>query len=152
LFGTIELAARGVELGNALVDHGLGGLAFGLALVHQVLGGLDIDRRALELRLGLAVLRLQLLGVHAGQNLARADEVAFADQNLADPARRLGRDVDLDRFDAAVAAGEACRQRVGIAVLPVVIAAACNEDGDRGDDATRSDVHLFKTPCGGAHC
>ncbi len=91
-------------------------------------------------------LRLQLLGVHARQDLARAHEVAFAHQDLADPARRLGRDVDLDRFDAAIAAGEACRQRVGIAVLPVVIAATCKEDGDRGDAATQGEVHRFKTP------
>ena len=101
---------------------------------------------------GLAALGLQLLGVHACQNLARADEVAFVDQDLADSSRRLGGDVDLDGLDAAVAACEPRWQCVGVAVLPIVIAAAREQDGERGDNATGCKVHLFITPCGGAHC
>src|SRR3546814_16824345 len=59
---------------------------------------------------GLPELRLQDGRVHFRQDLAGTDEVALVDQDLPDPARGLGRDIDLDRLDPAVSGGESVGQ------------------------------------------
>ena len=73
-------------------------------------GRIDTDRRAIALRLGLTALGLQLFGVHARKHLTGRDEITFVDHYLPDPPGYLGRDVDFDRFNAAVPAGDAIRK------------------------------------------
>jgi hypothetical protein len=107
-----------IELGFALRDYGLRRCLLGFALGHLAPGGIDADERPLQLRFGLTVLRLEHCGVHPGQNLPGLDEVAFVHQDIPDPARYLGRDIDLHRLDPTVAAGNTLRQRLRFEPLP----------------------------------
>ena len=63
------------------------------------------------LRLGLGALGLLHVGVHMGDDLVRLHIGALVDKDVADPAGGLGRHVDLDRLDPAVAADNALGKR-----------------------------------------
>ena len=82
----------------------------GLPLRHQALGGLDADPRPVPAAPRPLSAAPRARRVHPGQNLPGSDEVALVHQDLFDPARYLGGDVDLRRLDAAIAAGETIRQ------------------------------------------
>ena len=89
-----------------------------LVLGHAGTGGLQGVAAALQLGLGLASLGFQTSGIHACHHLIRFDEVALVDQDLRHPSCELGGDVDLRRFDAAVAAGEGVAQPLGLEPVP----------------------------------
>ncbi len=72
----------------------------------------------LQLGLGLPALGVEHLRVHVCDDLPGGDKVALVDENVLDAARRLGGDVDLHRFDAAVAAGEAVTQLFRLEIAP----------------------------------
>ena len=117
-----------------LLDHGLGRRAFGLALGDEALRRLDGDLGAAQLRLGLPLAGDELGGVHLGQRLARRHEIAFADEDVAQAAAGFRGDVDVDRLEAAVAAGNA-GGKAGIGIgAPGVVAAGrrgCNHGCDQ---------------------
>ncbi len=120
---------RGGQFGAALKDHGLGGGLLALALGNQGLGGEDGVLRLAYLGAGLVELGLQHFGVHARDDLAGLDEVAFVDADLADAPAELGRHVDLGSLDAPVAAGESVAQAIGAQLGP----------GQQADDDQRDE-------------
>ena len=61
--------------------------------------------------LGLGQLGLQRGGVQSNQHLARLDEIAFVNEDLLDPERFLGGDIDQFGLDPAVAGGNSLGQR-----------------------------------------
>src|SRR5262249_23087182 len=130
---TLQSSKRRIVLGLTLGDDGHGCLSFGLALGHYASRCVDADDGALQLRLRLAALRLQLVGVHVHEDLSAGDEVALPDQDFADPPRYPGGDVDLGRLDPPIAAGDALRQAGIGECLPRVVADAGN-DHDRDND------------------
>ena len=126
--GAIELGAARqhlgvVELRLLLADGALAHQLLGACVIlgRVVVGGLlhpnlrqrDVAAvlRLLDLCLRLAQLRLQRGGVHPSHDLAGLDRIALIDQHVLDAPRILGRDVDLFRLEAAVAARETWRQR-----------------------------------------
>lgn len=104
LGGTSELFLRQSEQALALGDHRAG--------VAQRLAGL------VRLRLRLAQIRLEILGVHAGQSLAGHDRVALFDQHLEDAAGPLGRNSNLRGLEPSIAPGNAFRHRGLLKPLP----------------------------------
>ena len=75
-----------------------------------------------------------------GPNPALRDEQPYSPahhaavcQKFGDPARRLGRNIDLDRLDPSVARDKSVRQALGLQQGPG--APARGYDGDQGDDA-----------------
>jgi hypothetical protein len=61
-------------------------------------------RRALVLRLGLSPLGVQRVRIHQHHHLSSRDEIAFVHENLPDPGRDFGGNVDLRGLDTAIAA------------------------------------------------
>ena len=93
----VELALRAGALLDQLlraVDLDLGELDLALLLDDRGLGDRQLLLRGRDARLGLGQLRLQRDGVQPHQHLARLDQVAFVDEDLLDPQRFLGGDVD----------------------------------------------------------
>ena len=112
----------------------LGELDLALLLDDGRLGDRQLLLRGGDARLGLGQLRLQRDGVQLHQHLTRLDERAFVDEDLLDPQRLLGRDVDQLRLEPAVARDDPLRQR-GLLRLPVLEAdERDHHDGDRRDD------------------
>ena len=60
---------------------------------------------------GLGQLGVQRDGVHLHQHLARLDQIALVDEDLLDPQRLLGGDIDQLALDPAVARRDPLRQR-----------------------------------------
>ena len=87
--GAVELLLRERDLGLLLLDVGA---RFIKALL-----------RFLDLRLGLLKRGLEVLGVHARDDLTGFDHVAFVGEHFGDATREFGVDVDLVRLDPAVA-------------------------------------------------
>ena len=117
----------GGDLGNC---SGL----LGFALPHHGFRGLNSDLGAFQLGLGFPSLRLERFGVHMDEHSPRGDEVPLVHQNLGDPPRNLGVDVDLGPLDTAVAAREALGQAGGPELQPSVIAAARERENDDDPD------------------
>ena len=82
------LLLRERELGRLLHD-------VGARLVEGMLG-------LLNLGLGPFERRVQVPGVHAGENLLSLDHVAFVGEHFGNAPSELGVDVDLVRFDPPV--------------------------------------------------
>src|SRR5208282_5730803 len=123
----------------------------GFALFHDGLRRVDSDGGALQLSFSFVSLGLERPRVHMDEHLSRADEVSFGDQNVRDPSRDLGVDVDLGRLDAAVAAGKALRQARRPQLEPRVIAAARErEHDDQPDQRLPEPLHgpIFLWPVG----
>lgn len=135
---TREPPCRRIQFAFPLDDDGLG-----RRLVAAPLRDLRVDARGRVYRLLLpgarfVELRLQDDHVHARERLAGGHEVAFVDEHRGDTPRQLGRDVDLGRFDTAVAAHEA---GIGLAVTPArpsVIRDGDREHGDACPDQKRA--------------
>ena len=64
-------------------------------------------------------LRLELDRVHAREDLARLDHVSLFGENDGNPARELGRDLDLLRFEAAIGLRDVRGQRIQLLLPPV---------------------------------
>lgn len=64
------------------------------------------------------MLRLEHIGVHPGHDLPGSDGVAFVHQDLPDPTRNLGGDVDIGRLDASIAARETFREALRLERSP----------------------------------
>ena len=94
----------------ALGGDGRGG---GLGVLGAAHAGLRLAQRGFERG-----------DVHLGEGLPGRHRVAFADGDGFEAAGELGGDVDLRRFEPAVALHEALRQTVGMIALPV-------DDGER---------------------
>ena len=94
-----------------------------LLLLH--IGFRFLDRAAclLDLRLRLFQRSGKILRIHAGDDLAALDEIAFVGKQLGDPPGIFGVDVDGIRLEPAVAVGNT-GQQLRAHVLPPVISAA----------------------------
>ena len=97
---------RGIELRLALTDEclrrnhvGFTQRHLGLCCGHRVLGLFTHGE-------GFVALRLERFQLHPGQWLARCDEIAFTYEDVFDTSGKLGGDVDLGGFDAAIAVDE----------------------------------------------
>ncbi len=112
-FGALIALAGGGQLGLALGHSGFGRGFLAFALGDQGLRREDGILALAKLRPRLVELRLQYLGVHARQDLAGLNEIAFVDEDLQHSARALGGHVDLGGFDAPVARREALAQAAG---------------------------------------
>ena len=94
--GAVEFLFGEVQLGLALDDYGL-------CLRHGLPGAGDIG-------VGFVEACLDLVRVHAGQDLSGLDHVALFHRHLGDATRVLGGDVHLFGLDAAVAGRDVIRQ------------------------------------------
>ena len=146
-FGARELAVCSVELGFMLGNDCCCCGALCLALCDHAFRGIYSNDGALQFRLGLAALRLQLLDVHLGQNLPLFDEVAFVDEDIFQSAGRLRGDVDFHGFNATVATGDAGGEIVGSHALPGEICATGYNNGGGGEEPRSGSgvhcTHLF---------
>ena len=140
LLGFKVLGRHGLDPGKSggrcfpqgFAGGGLGncGRPLGFALPHHGFRRLDSNVRALQHGFSLASLGLERLGVHMDEHSPRVDEVSLVHQNLGDPPRDFGIDVDLGPLDTAVAAGKALGQAGRPQLQPRVIAAAREREND----------------------
>ncbi len=92
---------------DLVLGNGCGrGFLFRLALDDQAFRGFDGDPCPGKLGFRFPLLGRELLDIHAGDDRAGFDEVAFPDQDVRKAPCGSRRDVDLDRLDAAVTAGD----------------------------------------------
>jgi len=148
LLGARKGALRRVQLGLPLRHDSLGRGLFGLALRHQAAGRIHADARPLQLRLGLAALRLELRRIHAGQRIAGFDEIALVGEDFLQAAGRFRGDVDLDGLHAPVARGEALRQRAVVESLPDLIAShGKDQQGGQDEPVLAGLCHRHFLPC-----
>lgn len=110
------------ELGLSLGYDRLRSCLLGFPLGHLAFRGVDTDHRLLEHCLGLTELRLEHGGIHFDQDVTRPDEFSFLHQDFIDPPGQLGGYIELCRFDVAVAAGDALRQRLRPELQPRKVA------------------------------
>ncbi len=103
------LAGR-IEFGFPLADSGERCRAFALPLPHLGLRDLDGIERLGELRLRFRKLSRERLDIHMGDDLAGFHQLAFFGDDIADAARRFRRDIDLERFQPAIATDDTLRQ------------------------------------------
>ena len=94
--GAVELLLRQRNLGLLLREVRLRLVERALRLAHQ--------------RLGFLQRSLDIAGIHHRDDLAGRHHVAFIDKKFRDPAGKLGVDVDLVGFEAAISGGDAGRQ------------------------------------------
>ncbi|MDF2640718.1 MAG: hypothetical protein K0R64_3702 [Novosphingobium lindaniclasticum] len=71
-----------------------------------------------KLRLGFGSLGIEDIDIHMRDHLPRLHKVALIGDDVANSAWRLGRDVDLDRLDPAVAADDALGQSRRLEEVP----------------------------------
>src|SRR5690606_7981747 len=114
-----------------LRDNGLGRGPLARGLRALAVSGGHRTARLPEPRLRFAQLGFQASRGHARQDLAVGDELAFADVDVGKTTRRLARDVDLGRFDAAIAAGDGAVGRGPSAVPQVESSEHDRETNDR---------------------
>ena len=119
-----KLHAARITLGGGigdrrrLIDRSLRGALLGLGLGDQGLCGLDPDFGTGQLRLGLALLRVQLHHIHLHQQITRLDQIALGCGNLCNPPAGQGRDINLGRLDPAIGRGEPRRQTRRLQPVP----------------------------------
>ena len=116
--GTVELLLRQLDLC--------------LLLLLQRARFVDRALRLLLLRLGLFERRFEVLGIHAGHDLAGMHHVALVNQAFGQASGELGVDIDLVGLDPAVARDDAGGQRL-LRLLPPVIRTAARGESDRND-------------------
>jgi hypothetical protein len=124
--------------GEAARDQRVGAVEFllrerGLGLLLLDIGARVIEAllRSLDLRLGLVLRGGEILGVHAGDDLAGFDHVAFVRRHFRNAPGELGVDVDLVGLDPAVARCDAYR-KAALTRMPARGArAACGDDDER---------------------
>jgi hypothetical protein len=87
-----------------------------------------------DLGLNLTQVGLQRFGVHRGYDLAGTDRISFIRKNRLDPARILGRDIDLFAFETAVATGESGGRGAWERYRYVAAPPAYGDDYDRDND------------------
>lgn len=126
--GTGQTALCCIKLGFPLGNGRFGRRMFCLPLRHKALCRIDTDFRPAQLCLRLPVLAFKLVRVHAGQNIARFDEAAFICKNFTDAAGAFRGNIDFNRLDAAIAAGNPVRQPAAIHRLQGIIAARSEND------------------------
>ena len=128
--GAVELLLRERRPGSSAAT------TLALRLVEALL-------RLLDLRLGLLQRGLDVLRVHAGDDLPALDHVAFVGEHFGDAAGELGVDIDLVRLDPAVARydpqGEAALPR-----MPPPGAAATRADDDDREKRQRSSISISR--------
>ena len=90
----------------------------------------------MQLRLGLATLRFELLRIHTGKHLPGGNEIPLIDQYFFDASRRFSRHVNLDRLDPAVATRYPFKRIASEEFLPSIIAAP-GEDRDESGNKPR---------------
>jgi len=73
-------------------------------------------------------LRLKSGGVHTRQHVAGLDHVSFFDEDEGNPARELGGDFGLLRFEAPVGLGDPRRKRAQLLLPPVPGARTASRD------------------------
>ena len=115
--GAVEFLLRERDLGLLLLD-------VGARLIEALL-------RSLDLRLGLVQRGGEILGVHAGDDLAGFDHVAFVGEHFRDAPGELGVDVDLVGLDPAVARCDPYRKAALTRMPPIGARAASGEDHER---------------------
>jgi hypothetical protein len=101
--------------------------------------------RLLQLRFGLAALGLEHIGIHHGHYLSGRNEFAFVDPDLLQTTGYPRGDVDLDRLDAAIAAGEPFFPLMRSKALPGQ--QGQNDDGQCRCGSKQPFLLLFGDPC-----
>ena len=114
--GAVELLLRERDLGLLLLD-------IGVRFVEGV-------PRRLDLRLGLVQRGLEILRVHARDDLAGLDHVALVGEHLGDAPGEFGVDVDLVGLDPAVARRDPQGQAALVHMLPIGRAPAGADDDE----------------------
>ncbi|MCY1533999.1 hypothetical protein D9M68_693550 [compost metagenome] len=142
--GPAEALLRGGEFGLALRDHGSGGDLLAFPLSHQRPGGGRGVLRPAYLGAGLGQLGFQHLGIHAGQDLALADEIALVHADFRHASGQLGGHIQLSGLDAPVTAGESLAQTGGPQPVPGSGSACRQQQCQRpGQLASGRQLHLI---------
>ena len=126
----IQSFSQCLQFGLALGEPSRSGLLFAQSLVYLAHGRFDCIMCLLQLGLGLATLRLQVLGIHACQNLTGGHKITFIRQDFLNAAGALGGDIDLNRFDPAVATDQTIFRCFRLHVSPRVESTSGHCDSD----------------------
>ena len=113
-----ELALRGIKGRFLLRQNRLCRAHFGLTLLDRQPGVLNRDLGTAQFRLCLVAVGFQLTRVKRGQRLPRLDELALSHQDRFNPSGKLRGHINLDRFDAPVAARKPLGNRAVAVALP----------------------------------